>query len=206
LMFTQGFFGVFPWNVITYWIFKYLATERGYTDEQVLMTMVPAVLVLAAGYPLGGALGDYFFKRSNKGRLWVSTFGVLAGAIMLFLAINVPIQNTLLFGVMFCLTAIFIPFAAPNVVSTVYDITLPEVRSSALAIQYFVESSGAALAPLVAGIISDNSDLKTALLLICITTWIVCGIVFALATRFVPKEIDSMHKQLRDRAAQAKAG
>ena len=31
LLFTQGFFGVFPWNVITFWFFTYLERERGYS-------------------------------------------------------------------------------------------------------------------------------------------------------------------------------
>ena len=29
-IFLQGFAGIFPWNVITYWFFTYLAAERGY--------------------------------------------------------------------------------------------------------------------------------------------------------------------------------
>ena len=57
------------------------------------------------------------------------------------------------------LTALFIPFASPNVISTVYDITLPEVRSTALSIQYFIEDVGAALAPLMAGIIAADSPI-----------------------------------------------
>jgi MFS family permease len=61
-LYAQGFFGVFPWNVITYWFFRYLETERGYDSDTVLLTMMVAVLVLAAGYYLGGALGDWLFR------------------------------------------------------------------------------------------------------------------------------------------------
>jgi MFS family permease len=39
LIFVQGFFGVFPWNVITFWFFAYLETERGYTGVPLLVTM-----------------------------------------------------------------------------------------------------------------------------------------------------------------------
>ena len=67
--------------------------------------------------------------------------------------------NQWLFLVMLALTALFIPFASPNVISTVYDITLPEVRSTALSIQSFIESAGAALSPLIAGLIADRSSL-----------------------------------------------
>ncbi len=99
----------------------------------------------------------------------------------------------------------FIPFAAPNVIATVYDVTLPEVRSTALSIQYFIESAGAALAPLVAGIIADRSSLQDAILLICVSTWILCAIFFVFAARAVPGDIAVLREQMRERAEHEKA-
>lgn len=203
ILFTQGFFGVFPWNVITYWFFRYLQVERNYSEGAILQTMVVAVLVLAAGYPVGGALGDFFFKRTPRGRVLVATTGVLMGALMLTLTMSVPLDNRLLFMVLLAITAIFIPMAAPNVVSTVYDITLPEVRSTALAIQYFIESAGAALAPWIAGAIAVKSSLHDAILIICVSTWILCGLFFSTAAFLVPKDIAVLRGQLRERAAEA---
>jgi MFS family permease len=191
--------------VITYWFFNYLETERGYSQDAVFMTMVIAVLVLAAGYPLGGALGDYFFRRTPRGRALVAMTGVLSGAVMFILTLSVPNENQILFAALLAMTAIFIPIAAPNVVATVYDVTLPEVRSSALAIQYFIESSGAALAPGIAGLIADQSSLKTAFLLICVCTWILCGIFFALVARYVPQDVHALREQMRQRADHEKA-
>ena len=205
ILFIQGFFGVFPWNVITYWFFNYLETERGYDQNAVFVTMVVAVLILALGYPLGGMLGDLAFKRTPRGRALVAMTGVLMGALLLVLTLNVPDQNQGLFMLMLALTAIFIPIAAPNVISTVYDVTLPEVRSTALSVQYFIESSGAALAPGIAGLIADRSSLKTAFLLICVSTWILCGLFFALVAYFVPKDVATLRGQMRQRAEEERA-
>ncbi len=204
LLFIQGFFGVFPWNVITYWFFNYLETERGYSQDAVFMTMVIAVLVLAAGYPLGGALGDYAFKRTPRGRALVAATGVLSGAVMLTITLAVPNESQVLFAILLAGTAIFIPIAAPNVVATVYDVTLPEVRSSALAIQYFIESSGAALAPGIAGLIADQTSLKTSFLLICVSTWVLCGIFYALVAFVVPEDVRALRQQMSQRARQEK--
>ena len=140
LLFAQGFVGMIPWNVITYWFFRYLETERNYSSDEVLMTMVPAILVLAAGYFIGGALGDFFFNRTSRGRTLVAMSGVLAGAILLTITFQVPIENQGLFLLLLLATALFIPFSSPNVIATVYDIALPEVRSTAIAIQYFIEN------------------------------------------------------------------
>jgi len=202
LLFVQGFVGVFPWTTITYWIFRYLETERNYDANQVLVTMAPAVLVLAAGYFVGGLLGDMLFKRTLRGRIIVSLVGVLTGAVLLFLTFLVPIDQPGLFLVMMILTAIFIPFASANVVASVYDITLPEVRSTALAIQYFIESSGAALAPLIAGFIARESSLQVAILGICVTAWLVGAVVLSLVSHFIPGDIHTLRSQLEERAVE----
>jgi len=201
-LYLQGFVGVFPWNVITYWFFRYLETERDFSSDEVLMTMTPAILVLSFGYFLGGTLGDCAFKRTPRGRIIVSMVGVLTGAILLYMTLNVPVGNRLLFQVMLMLTALFIPFASPNVISTVYDITLPEVRSTALAVQYFIENIGAALAPLLTGLLTARifDALEPSILLICITTWVMGAIFLAFTAYFAPKDINILRSQLGERA------
>ena len=201
LLFIQGFFGVFPWNVITYWFFTYLEKERGYTGAALFVTMTAAVLVLAAGYPVGGALGDLLFKRTPRGRVIVATTGVITGALLLWLTLSVPAGNQGLFLALLAATALFIPFAAPNVISTVFDVTLPEVRSTAQAIQLFIESAGAALAPTIAGFIADRYSLHDAILWICVSTWMLCAIFFVLVARYVPRDIATLRGQLQERAA-----
>ncbi len=200
LLFMQGFVGVFPWNVITYWFFRYLETERGYAQDTILVTMAPAILVLAAGYFVGGALGDFFFKRTPRGRMLVSMAAVLIGAVLLSITMNVPLENQALFTGMLMLTALFIPFASANVIATVYDITLPEVRSTALAIQYFIENGGAAFAPLLAGFIARDASLGYAILVICVSAWILGSIILAFTTYFVPEDIRTLRQQMQERA------
>lgn len=205
LLFIQGFFGVFPWNVITFWFFTYLERERGYTGNALLVTMAAAVIVLALGYPVGGALGDMLFHRTPRGRAIVSTIGVLLGAVMITITLNVPVADQGLFLGLLALTALLIPFAAPNVISTVYDVTLPEVRSTAMSIQSFIESAGAALSPLIAGFIADRSSLGTAILSICVSTWILCGLFFIAVAFLVPQDIATLRAQMRERAEHEQA-
>ncbi len=204
LIFAQGFIGSFPWNVITYYMFGYLATERGYDDTTQLMIMAPAVLVMALGYPLGGVLGDRLFKRTRRGRLIVSAAGIFLGAAFLWLTMNVPNSQVLLFSLLLFAAALFMPFASPNVLSTIYDVTLPEVRSSANAIQTFVESSGSALAPLLAGIIADRFSVGISILYICLITWGLCFLLILGAIALIPRDMDRFHEQLLKRAEEAR--
>lgn len=201
LLCAQGFFGVFPWQVITYWIFRYLEVERGYTSDEVFVTMGVAVVVMSTGYVAGGVVGDALYRRWRRGRLMASAGAVLVGAALLPLTLGVPIGERALFLVMLCLNAIFIPFAGPNVSASVHDIVLPEVRSTALAMLNFIESIGSAVAPLIAGIIAVQSSLGNALLLICVTTWLICGVVLLLAARLAPRDMDTLRAQMRARGA-----
>jgi MFS family permease len=200
-VFAQGFAGVFPWNVITFFFFGYLMTERGYDNNSVLFTMGPVVLILAAGYFVGGALGDWLFKRTLKGRIIVSSVGVILGAIFLYFAMNTPIEDKTTFFILMSLTALFMPFSSPNVTSTVFDISLPEIRSSAQAVEYFIENSGAALAPTIEGAIAFSTGSKQfAITVVCITAWVLCFFLYLGALFFVDGDIKSLHTQLAERA------
>lgn len=205
LLFLQGFFGIFPWQVITFWFFRYLEKERGYNSDEVLITMVAAIIVLAAGYPIGGMLGDYLFRRTPRGRVIVAAIGVAMGAIFMYITLNIPIEQKILFLGMLSITALFIPFASPNVLSTMYDVTVPEVRSTVVALENFIEQGGSAIAPILAGLIAFNASLKEAILIISISTWILCFLFFLGTIYFIPKDIRQLREQLRERAENDRA-
>ncbi len=200
-VFLQGFAGVFPWNVITFFFFGYLMTERGYDEGAVLGTMAPVILILAAGYFLGGWMGDFFFKRTNKGRIIVSSAGVLLGALFLYLAMTTPIEARNQFFIFMCLTAIFMPLSSANVIATVYDVTVPEVRSTAQAVEYFIENAGAAFAPSLTGfIILTTGDKTFAIISICTIAWILCFFFYLGALFTIDHDTRNLRAQMADRA------
>ncbi len=163
--------------------------------------MVPVILILAGGYPLGGALGDWLFQRTRRGRMVVSTVGVVAGAALMAAALNVPPDHQFMFLLILGMAAIFMPMADANVLATVFDVTLPEVRSTASAVESFIESIGAALSPLLVGIIADQMSLKSAFLIICSSAWALCAVFFGLTAYLVPRDIETLHQQLQARAS-----
>jgi MFS family permease len=200
-IFLQGFAGVFPWNVIIFFFFGYLETERGYDANAIIGTMAPVILILAAGYFVGGALGDFLFKRTKKGRILISSAGVLLGALFLYLAMTTPLDKPDQFFILMCLTAIFMPLSSSNVIATVYDVTVPEVRSTAQAIEYFVENSGAVTAPALTGaIIVASGDRTFAILSICVIAWILCFFFYLGALFTIDKDTNTLRAQMAQRA------
>jgi MFS family permease len=200
LLMAQGFFGVFPWQVLTFWFFRYLEVERNYTSDEAMVTMIVAVVTLSAGYFLGGTAGDFFFRRTPRGRTLTSMVGVLSGAVFLFVTMSVPTESQELFIVLLGLTGITMSMAAPNVVATVHDITEPEVRSTAQAVLAFAENFGSAIAPWLAGVIAVHYSLHVAILTICTITWIACAVFFGATSVLVPRDIERLRRTMKDRA------
>ncbi len=205
ILMIQGYVGVFPWQVIIYYFFDYLAKIRGYNSSQQLLIMAPAIVCMAAGYPVGGMLGDKLFKKTLKGRTIVGAAGVALGAIFLFIAMKMPNAAILFFGIFFCIAAFFIPFASPNVISSYYDVTEPEIRATTNAVQNFIETIGSATAPFIAGVIADRLSLDKAIIYICMGAWALCFIFYTLAARFIPKDIQDLRAKLSQRAGETAA-
>ena len=200
-IFLQGFAGVFPIQVIIFFFFGYLETERGYDSNRIIATMAPVILILAAGYIIGGFLGDFFLQRTKKGRILVSSAGVLLGAIFLYFAMTTPLDQPNRFFLLMCLTAIFMPLSSPNVVATVYDVTVPEVRSTAQAIEYFIENSGAVTAPALTGVlILATGDKTFSIMIICVTAWVICFLFYLGALFTIEKDTSHLRTQMAERA------
>ncbi len=199
ILVAQGFFGVFPWNVIAFWFFRYLETERGLSEGSIFLVMASAIGAMTLGNLAGGWLGDRAASRFAAGRMAVSMVAVLTGAALLWATLSVPEQRLLLFAVMTAATAFVIPMAGPNVQATIMEISLPEIRSTASAVQNLMEGSGASLAPFLAGVVAVRSSLEVAIGVVSVVAWIVCGILFGLALLTVPKDQAAVRLVLRER-------
>ena len=134
------------------------------------------------------------------GRLFVSILGVLFGAIFLTVSLSIPAEEVDLFRILLSITCFFIPLASPNIATTVYDVVLPEVRSTATSIQYFLGNLSSAFAPLLAGVIGQYYSLETALLSISLSAWLLTSLILGLSAFHLPSDMKIMQQSLRLRA------
>jgi MFS family permease len=202
LLMAQGFFGVFAWNVLVFWFFRYLETERGYTPGQAMTAMLVAIAAISVGYLVGGNLGDALFERTRRGRIIVGGISTVAAAAFLLLTMSVPVENRVLFTVLLAATGFAMPMNGPSMMATVPDITPPEVRSTAQAVRKLVEDGGAALAPFLAGLIATRTSLHTAIIVICVSTWLASAAVLLVVARFVSHDVEALRRVMRARAAE----
>lgn len=57
----------------------------------------------------------------------------------------------------------------------------------------------------MAGLLADATNLQTAILVTCLSAWLLCFVLYLGALFFVPRDILGLRRQLRQRAEQALA-
>ena len=121
-------------------------------------------LASMAGAPVGGWLADTLRKRSPGGRLFVQAFGVFCGAPFVALC-------GLTHSVMWLLTALtawgfFKGLYDANIFASLFDVIPPEARGSVAGLMNATGwLGGGGTAPLVIGLISQQSGLGVAIAL-----------------------------------------
>ncbi|MBV5341821.1 MAG: MFS transporter [Deltaproteobacteria bacterium] len=152
-------------------------------------TLFGATTVLAGilGTMAGGWLGDRWQKRNGKGYLLVSGWGFLLGAPFAVWAILAP-------GLTGCISAIFIAefflFLNTGPLNTVtINVTNPAVRAMAFAVNiFFIHALGDAISPSILGWLSDQWDLRSALLITPVAM-VLAGLLCFVCGRFVVQDM-----------------
>jgi MFS family permease len=202
-LFIQQFFHVFPFTAINSWFFRYLEVERMLTPDRVLLAIGVFAVMTALSGLIAGALGDWLFKKTPRGRLIVALIGIVGIMIAFTALLNTPLDAFKQFLIFEVIAGFFWSFEWPNAVSTVQDITEPEVRSTAHAIIGVAETVGSALAPLLAGVLAVRWSLKDALQIITLSSWSVGLIILTYVLVVVPKDVARLREIMRARAAEA---
>ena len=204
LLYLQGFWGVFPWNAITFWFVTYMEEERGMPPDLVMVVMVVALLAMVAGNIVAGFLGDWLFRRTKRGRALLGAVVVFFSAVLIYLTIRA--RTTEEFIVLSALTAFEIPMAGPNVSAAITDVTEPELRSSATGYLRFFENIGSAIAPFLTGLLAEEVGLGEAIMWVSVATWMLCFVFFTVLALIIPRDIDRLRSLMQARARELGVG
>ncbi|MDW8034112.1 MAG: MFS transporter [Nitrososphaerota archaeon] len=198
-LYLQGFFGVFPWNILSYWLFTYMTDVRAFDPDSQLLVMLAALIAMVIGNISAGIIGDWSFRRSKRGRIVFATLTVIIGLVFFNMAFLIKggLEFFLILG---ALTALFMPMAGPCVSSSVQDVALPEIRGSSMAMLLFFYNVGSAFAPLITGYIADLIGLEWGIVAIVNITWSICIILLSTAALFISRDIEWKKSVLEERA------
>jgi predicted MFS family arabinose efflux permease len=140
----------------------------------------------ALGLIGGGAIADRLLQKGHvNARVYVASASSVAAAALLAPAVltnSLPVAAVLLFLGTTCLT---IPIAPSEAI--VSDVVPSELRGRAASVRAIVRSV-AALSPLIVGVLSDATDLSTALALLT-PMYAIGGVLMLFAARSYPSDL-----------------
>ncbi|HEY7535808.1 MAG TPA: MFS transporter [Thermodesulfobacteriota bacterium] len=154
----------------------------GLANERFGIILISSALL---GTLVGGYLGDYFLKYTNKAYFLTSSTGMLIGVPILIVAILS--RNPSVYWPAIFFTAFFLSFTVV-LNAAIINAVHPQMRSTAMSVNIFIcHIFGDAISPPMIGWISDISGLKTAIMLTPIMI-AVGALILLFGTRLSSKE------------------
>lgn len=193
-----------PWGMLSLFAVDYFQTRWGISKGSASLIISIAVLSIALGHVLGGALSDRLVKKGDKlARPKIAIIGIIIGYVAMIAMLTYPypygeetITNLLPPAFLAVAGMMFTTFAYPNISSVLSDVVKPEYRGTVFSIYNILNTGGWALGPLIYSIIvrnlidtgiSERNALLTAAVSI-VSLWIICGIVWLVIARTYPKD------------------
>jgi MFS transporter, Spinster family, sphingosine-1-phosphate transporter len=200
LLFLVGLFAIMPWTAITTWTVSFLQNVHGLTVEEIYFILFPALTALTLGYPIGGLIGDHLFKISRRGRVVISLIGVALSILFLLLSFLMTSFRGTPFILMMMFTGLFMALERPNVIAMVFDMTLPELRSTSISIMMLFQLIGSIIGPILVGFLIPFTGLRNGLLWVSVGAWLISLFLLMSVYCLMPHEIEWLRKQMAYRS------
>ncbi len=189
------------------WAIFYLTTKVDGTDAELIVTTIYILAGSGAlpGAIIGGRLGDKYFKSGKlKGRVVVSLIGLIVGISLLIAFYLIPFftESTLqivfswiFFVIIGYLGFFFVAFSSGNQFAIYSEVSLPEVRSTANAMNGLMMNLGGIIGNLlISSMIERNMSLLPFAIFVVLIIWLSGSLFWIIPYYYYPKEL----KECRD--------
>jgi len=195
LMLTIGFSGlIFVITGFMTWVPAFLQEEFGQTQaaagfNSMFYTYVAAFL----GVLLAGTLSDRLAMKDNKMRMLLQAFGLIAGAVFLFIMGGSTTLWVLYMS--FAGWGFFRAFFDANTYTILYDVTPARLHASCSSAMITAGFAVGALAPVVLGAMKESLGSLSATFPVLGAIWVVCGILMIIVSKTsYQKDYDKIKK------------
>ena len=195
LMLTIGFSGlIFVITGFMTWVPAYLQEEFAQSQaasgfNSMFYTYVAAFI----GVLLAGSLSDKFAAKTNKARMLLQAFGLIAGSVFLF----VMGKSTTLWVLYlsFAGWGFFRAFFDANTYTVLYDVTPSRLHASCSSAMITTGFAVGALAPVVLGAMKQSLGSLSATFPVLGIIWVVCGVLMIIVSKTsYQKDYDKINK------------
>lgn len=197
LMLTIGFSGlIFVITGFMTWVPAFLQEEFGQTQAAAgFNSMFYTYVAAFIGVLLAGTLSDRFAAKSNKARMYLQAFGLIAGAIFLF--IMGESKTLWILYLSFAGWGFFRAFFDANTYTILYDVTPSRLHASCSSAMITTGFAVGALAPVVLGAMKESLGSLSATFPVLGIIWVICGILMFVVSRTnYQKDYDKINKAL----------
>ncbi len=195
LMLTIGFSGlIFVITGFMTWVPAFLQEEFGQNQAAAgFNSMFWTYLAAFVGVLLAGSLSDKFAAKSNKARMLLQAFGLIAGAVFLFIMGGSKTLWVLYLS--FAGWGFFRAFFDANTYTILYDVTPARLHASCSSAMITTGFAVGALAPVILGAMKQSLGSLSATFPVLGIIWVVCGVLMIIVsqTRY-QKDYDKINK------------
>ena len=195
LMLTIGFSGlIFVITGFMTWVPAYLQEEFGQTQAAAgFNSMFYTYVAAFIGVLLAGSLSDKFAAKSNKARMLLQAFGLIVGAVFLFIMGNGKVIWVLY--LCFAGWGFFRSFFDANTYTVLYDVTPSRLHASCSSAMITTGFAVGALAPVVLGSMKESLGSLSVTFPVLGVIWIVCGVLMIIVSKTsYQKDYDKINK------------
>jgi MFS family permease len=195
LMLTIGFSGlIFVITGFMTWVPAFLQEEFGQSQAAAgFNSMFYTYVAAFIGVLLAGSLSDKFAARSHKARMLLQAFGLIAGAVFLFIMGKSAVIWVLYLS--FAGWGFFRAFFDANTYTVLYDVTPSRLHASCSSAMITTGFAVGALAPVVLGAMKESLGSLSATFPVLGIIWVVCGILMAVVSyTSYQKDYDKQNK------------
>jgi len=182
LMLTIGFSGlIFVITGFMTWVPAFLQEEFGQSQAAAgFNSMFYTYVAAFIGVLLAGSLSDKFAAKSNKARMLLQAFGLIAGAVFLFIMGGSRVLWVLYLS--FAGWGFFRAFFDANTYTILYDVTPSRLHASCSSAMITTGFAVGALAPVILGAMKESLGSLAATFPVLGVIWVVCGILMIIVS------------------------
>lgn len=195
LMLTIGFSGlIFVITGFMTWVPAFLQEEFGQNQAAAgFNSMFWTYLAAFVGVLLAGSLSDKFAVKTNKARMLLQAFGLIAGAVFLFIMGGSKTLWVLYLS--FAGWGFFRAFFDANTYTILYDVTPARLHASCSSAMITTGFAVGALAPVILGAMKQSLGSLSATFPVLGIIWVVCGVLMIIISQTsYQKDYDKINK------------
>jgi MFS family permease len=194
---------VIPAGMMVFAAITFLQEERAVTVQNATL----AFIIIGIGFLFGplifGYLGDLWYKKNKRGRIYTCIFCNFVSLPLIFLGIIVPFNGisdpkSLIFIIAILIGLTINSGIGPNWYSSLVDVNLPENRGSMLSMATIVDALFKAIGPILCGFLADLYSFQFAFI-IAIIIWAISGIFWLPPIKYIVSDMIFVKKIIKDR-------